>query len=149
MTFCDERYVKRKSPGRLKSELRKKLRPEVDLPTLAIGISEFLDKHVGKSAQSQNLANNLATYLIQKYSISDRKGGELRSLIERHPDDIATFDFDLAAGGLDRIFLDPSAVILRLRDYDSDGKTRSDATRVMERLANQLATSSAPVTNTE
>jgi hypothetical protein len=83
--------VKRRSPSRLKLKLRKKLRPEVDLLTLGNDISEFLDKHVGKSAQNQNLANNLATYLIQKYSITDRKGGALLSLIERHPDDIATF----------------------------------------------------------
>jgi predicted KAP-like P-loop ATPase len=59
------------------------------------------------------------------------------------------FDFDLAAGGLDRIFLDPSAVIVRLREYDSNGKTRSAAIRVMERLANQRATSSASATDTE
>ena len=83
--------MKRKSPGLLKSELRKKLRPEVDLPTFASDISEFLDKHLGKSAQDQNLANNLAQFLTQKYSVSNRKTGQLRSVIEHFPEELAGF----------------------------------------------------------
>jgi hypothetical protein len=83
--------VKRKSAARLKSELWNKLRPEVDLPTLANDISEFLDKHVGKSARNANVANNLAAYLTQKYSIGGRKSGDLGRLIEWHTDDLAAF----------------------------------------------------------
>jgi hypothetical protein len=58
-------------------------------------------------------------------------------LILRH------FDFDLAATGLDRIFLNPSDVIARLGEYDSDRKKRFAAIQVMESLAKQSATSSA------
>jgi hypothetical protein len=83
--------VKRKSAARLKSDLWNKLRPEVDLPTLANDISEFLNKHAGKSARNANVANNLAAYLTQKYSISNRKTGDLRWLIECHADDLAAF----------------------------------------------------------
>jgi hypothetical protein len=86
-----KRNVDRKSPSRLKSELWKKLRTEVDLATLASDISEFLDKHAGKSTPNQNLANNLAAYLTQKYSVSDEKAGQLRRLIEHHSDDVAAF----------------------------------------------------------
>jgi hypothetical protein len=83
--------VKRKSAARLKSELWNKLRPEVDLPTLANDISEFLHKHVGKSAGNPNVANNLVAYLTQKYSIGGRKSGDLGRLIELHTDDLAAF----------------------------------------------------------
>ncbi len=83
--------MKRKSPGRLKSELWHRLRPEVDLPTLVKDIREILDKHGGKSARHAILANNLAAYLTQKYSVSSRKAGELCRLIEHHSDDLDTF----------------------------------------------------------
>jgi hypothetical protein len=56
-------------------------------------------------------------------------------LILRH------FDFELDAGGLGKIFLNPSNVAARLREYDSDSKERSAAIRLMDRLANQSATS--------
>lgn len=82
---------RKKSPNRLKSELRNTLRPELNLPTLANDICQFLDKHTGKSARNPNVANNLAAYLTQKYSVSDRKTGELRSLIERFPEELAAF----------------------------------------------------------
>jgi hypothetical protein len=82
---------RKKSTDRLKSELRNTLRPEVNLPTLANDICQFLDKHAGKSARNPNVANNLAAYLTQKYSVSDRKTGELRSLIERYPEELAAF----------------------------------------------------------
>jgi hypothetical protein len=59
--------VKRKSLGWLKSKLRKKLQPEVDLISLRQTISEFLEKPVSKSVGDQSLANNLAVYLTQKY----------------------------------------------------------------------------------
>jgi hypothetical protein len=78
--------VKPKSPSHLKSTLWNKLQPEIDLATLADDISEFLHKHAGRSV---NLAHNLATYLAQKYFVSDRKTGELRQLIERHSDEVA------------------------------------------------------------
>ena len=64
-------------------------------------------------------------------------------LILRH------FDFELDASGLGRIFVDPSAVIEQLRNYDSDEQTRSDAIRWMEQLADQSATSSASATVSE
>jgi hypothetical protein len=83
--------VKRKLPSRLKSKLRKKLLPEIDLQTLSDAIAEFLDTPAGKSARGKNLVNILASYLAQKYSVTDRKSGEVRSLIERHTDDITTF----------------------------------------------------------
>jgi hypothetical protein len=83
--------VKQKSPSRLKSELYKKLRPEVDLPTLAHDIADFLDKPAGKSARGKDFANILAAYLAQKYSVTDRKSGELHLLIERHSDHLAAF----------------------------------------------------------
>ena len=55
-------------------------------------------------------------------------------LILRH------FDFALDSG-LERIFVNPSAVIEHLRKHDSGEKTRSAAIQVMERLASQSATS--------
>jgi hypothetical protein len=61
------------------------------LPTLANEISEFLNKHVGKSARNANVANNLAAYLRQKYCIAGRKSGDLGRLIEWHTDDLAAF----------------------------------------------------------
>jgi hypothetical protein len=82
---------RKKSPDRLKSELWNTLRPEVNLPTLANDICQFLNKHAGKSARNPNVANNLGAYLTQKYSVSDRKTGELRSLIERYPEELAAF----------------------------------------------------------
>jgi hypothetical protein len=83
--------MKSKSPERIKSELWERLRPEVDSTALANEITKFLRQHVGESARTVNLANNIARYLLQKYSISDRKSGELHSLIERHPDDLDGF----------------------------------------------------------
>jgi len=83
--------MKRKSPGRLKSELWKTLWPEIDHQALANEIGEFLDEHVGKSARIANVANNLAAYLAQKYWVANRKAGKLRWLIERHADDVAAF----------------------------------------------------------
>jgi KAP family P-loop domain len=56
-------------------------------------------------------------------------------LILRH------FDFALDAGGLGRIFVNPSAVTEQLRTHDSDEKTRSAGIQLMERLASQPATS--------
>ena len=69
-----------------KSALLDELQPEIDFATLADDISEFLHKHAGRSV---NLAHNLATYLAQKYFVSDRKTGKLRQLIERHSDQFA------------------------------------------------------------
>jgi hypothetical protein len=99
--------VKRKSLGWLKSKLRKKLQPEVDLISLRQTISEFLEKPVSKSVGDQSLANNLAVYLTQKYVFMDRKSPELRRLIERHPNDLAVFldqtefkEFQVLAGAL-------------------------------------------------
>jgi hypothetical protein len=83
--------VKQKSPTRLRSDLWNKLRPEVDVQTLANEIKELLDKHVSKAARNVNVANNLAVYLRQKYSLGNRKGEELRNLIERHAEDLANF----------------------------------------------------------
>lgn len=79
--------MKRKSHTRLKSE-RDRLQPEVDLAMLANDIREFLQKHGG---QRVNLAHNLAVYLTQQYSVSERKSGKLRHLIEHHAEDLAAF----------------------------------------------------------
>ncbi len=102
--------LKRKSPGRLKSELWKTLWPELDLPTLANEISQFLDKLVGKSARNANVANNLAAYLVQKYSVANRKAGKLRWLIERRHYDLAALldeisfkEFQPAVGTRDQL----------------------------------------------
>jgi hypothetical protein len=78
--------VKPKSPAHSKSALWDKLQPEIDLATLADDIRGFLHKHAGRGV---NLAHNLATYLAQKYFVSNRKTGELRQLIERHSDEVA------------------------------------------------------------
>ena len=83
--------MKRKSTGRLKSELWNKLRPEIDPNTLVSEIGDLLHKLLGKSARNVNIAHNLVQYLRQKYSVSDRKSGELRSLIERYPEELAAF----------------------------------------------------------
>ena len=83
--------MKRKLPNRVKSELRKKLLPEIDPPTLSQDIAKFLNTDAGKAARGKDFANILAAYLMQKYSVTDRKSGELRQLIERHPDDFAAF----------------------------------------------------------
>ena len=80
--------MKRKSHARLKSDLRDRLQPEAALATLANDISEFLHKHGGRSV---NLAHNLAAYLTQQYSVSNRESGKLRSLIEHHAKDLAAF----------------------------------------------------------
>ena len=64
-------------------------------------------------------------------------------LILRH------FDFAPDASGLDRIFVNPSSVIARLHEYDSDGKTRSAAIQVMEGLERRSATASASTTVSE
>jgi hypothetical protein len=85
------RKVKRKSIARLKAELWNKLLPKVDPAFLAGEINEFLHRHMGKSGQNVNLANNLAAYLTQKYSIAGRKSGDLGRLIEWHTDDLAAF----------------------------------------------------------
>jgi hypothetical protein len=83
--------VKRKSPGRLKSELWRKLRPEIDSNTLVNAIADLLHKQLGKSARNVNVAHNLVQYLTQKYSVSSRKTGKLRELIEHYPEDLAAF----------------------------------------------------------
>jgi len=83
--------MKRKSLARLKSDLWNKLRPEVHSVTLAAEITEFLNKHAGEAARNVNVANNLAAYLTQKYSVGNRKTGQLRSLIECHSEDLAGF----------------------------------------------------------
>jgi hypothetical protein len=83
--------VKRKSAGRLKSKLWNKLRPEIDSKTLIDEITDVLHKLLGKSARNVNVSHNLVQYLTQKYSLSDRKTGELRSLIEHYPKDLAAF----------------------------------------------------------
>jgi hypothetical protein len=83
--------VKKKSPGRVKSELFNKLRPEIDSNTFANEIADLLHKLLGRSARNVSVAHNLAQYLTQKYSISNRKTGELRWLIERYPEDLAAF----------------------------------------------------------
>jgi len=82
--------VKRKSLARLKSDLWNRLRPEVDLATLANDIRKFLRQHVGESARNVNAAHNLARYLTGKYSVS-RKWGDLNWLIDYHPDDLDAF----------------------------------------------------------
>ena len=83
--------MKRKSPSRLKSKLRNKLRPEIDPNTLVSEMADLLHKLLGKSARNVNIAHNLVQYLTQKYSVSDRKTGELRSLIERYPEELGSF----------------------------------------------------------
>jgi len=83
--------MKRKSLERVKSDLWERLRPEIDSATLAGDIKKFLDQHVGKSVRHVNLANNIARYLTQKYSVSDRTTGELRPIIEHHSDDLDAF----------------------------------------------------------
>jgi hypothetical protein len=85
------RKVKRKSIARLKAELWNKLLPKVDPAFLASEINEFLHRHMGKSGRHANLANNLAAYLTQKYLVANRKTGQLRSLIELHPQDFTAF----------------------------------------------------------
>jgi hypothetical protein len=85
------RKVKRKSIARLNAELWNKLLPKVDPAFLAGEINEFLHRHMGKSGRNVNLANNLAAYLTQKYSIAGRKSGDLGRLIEWHTDDLAAF----------------------------------------------------------
>src|SRR5262245_59307179 len=89
--FLRAAHMKRKSPGRLKSNLSKKLLPKLDLAILAHDIAEFLNKPAGKAARGKDLANILAAYLAQKYSITDRKRGQLCGLIEDHSDDLAGF----------------------------------------------------------
>jgi hypothetical protein len=108
--------VKRKSAARLKSELWNELRPEVNLPTLTNDICQFLDKHAGKSARNPNVANNLAAYLTQKYSVGDRKTGELRSLIERYPEELAAF--------LDAISFKKIQSLLKIADQLSPTKKK-------------------------
>src|SRR5262245_34759470 len=65
--------------------------PQLDPQTLAHEIVRFLNTEAGKAARGKDFANILAAYLAQKCSITDRKSGELRSLIERNPDDLAAF----------------------------------------------------------
>src|SRR5262245_23872779 len=83
--------MKPKSPNRLKSELRKKLLPEIDLPTLALEIGKFLNTRAGQAARGHELAIILAGYLTQKYLIADRNTGQLCRLIEHHAGDLAAF----------------------------------------------------------
>jgi len=63
----------------------------VDLATLANEITHLLDTHAGKSARNVNIANNMATYLMQKYSVTKRNSGKLHNLIQHHPEDFAEF----------------------------------------------------------
>jgi hypothetical protein len=65
LSFCE--HVKQKSPSRLKSELRKKLLPDIDLQTLSDAIAEFLDTRAGESARGKNFADLLAGYLAQNH----------------------------------------------------------------------------------
>jgi hypothetical protein len=83
--------VKGKSLARLRSQLRNRLRPGVDLPTLAGELTNFLDKLLGKSARNLNTSNVVAGYLTRKYSIIHRKSGELDRLIAFHAEDLKDF----------------------------------------------------------
>jgi hypothetical protein len=53
------------------------------------------------------------------------------------------FDLELEARGVGKLFVDPSNVATRLREYDSDSKERSAAIHSMDWLASQSATSAA------
>jgi predicted KAP-like P-loop ATPase len=53
------------------------------------------------------------------------------------------FDFEDDVGGLGKIFVSPSIVATRLREYDSDSKERAAAIRLMDQLASESATSTA------
>jgi hypothetical protein len=83
--------VKRKSAARLQSELWNELRPEIDSATLIIEITELLHKLLGESTRNVNVAHNLATYLLGKYSVSQRKKGALNWLIALHANDLKEF----------------------------------------------------------
>jgi hypothetical protein len=83
--------VKRKSAARLQSELWNELRPEIDSATLSTEITELLHKLLGKSTRNVNVAHNLATYLLGKYSVSHRKKGALNWLIALHANDLKEF----------------------------------------------------------
>ena len=89
--MCAKRNVKRKSLARLRSDLWNRLRPEVAVPALAKEITKLLDTHVGKSTRNVTAAYNLAAYLTGKYSVSQRKKGELDQLIAFHADDLNEF----------------------------------------------------------
>ena len=83
--------MKRKSAARLQSELWNQLRPEMDSATLITEITELLHKLLGKSTRNVNVAHNLATYLLGRYSVSQRKKGALNWLIARHANDLKEF----------------------------------------------------------
>ena len=83
--------MKRKSRERLQAGLWNSLRPDLDLATLANEITHLLDTHAGTGARNVNIANNMATYLIQKYSVTKRNSGKLHNLIQHHPEDFAEF----------------------------------------------------------
>jgi hypothetical protein len=83
--------VKRKSAARVQSELWNELRPEIDSATLIIEITDLLHKLLGESTRNVNVAHNLATHLMGKYSVSQRKKGALNWLIALHADDLKKF----------------------------------------------------------
>jgi hypothetical protein len=83
--------VKRKSAARLQSELWNELRPEIDSATLITEITELLHKLLGESTRNVNVAHNLATYLMGKYSVSQRKKGALNWLIALHANELKEF----------------------------------------------------------
>jgi hypothetical protein len=83
--------VKRKSAARLQSELWDRLRPEIDSATLITDITKLLHKLLGESTRNVNVAHNLATYLVGKYSVSQRKKGALNWLIALHANDLEEF----------------------------------------------------------
>jgi phenylpyruvate tautomerase PptA (4-oxalocrotonate tautomerase family) len=83
--------VKRKSAARLQSELWNELRPEIDSAALISEITELLHKLLGESTRNVNVAHNLATYLMGKYSVSPRKKGALNWLIALHANDLKEF----------------------------------------------------------
>ena len=85
--------MKRKSAARLQSELWNRLRPEIDSATLITDITELLRKLLGESTRNVNVAHNLAAYLMGKYSVIQRKKGELNWLIALHANDLNEFLF--------------------------------------------------------
>jgi hypothetical protein len=105
--------VKRKSLARLQSDLLARLRPEIDLATLANVITKFLHKHVGESPRHVNLAHNLARYLAGKYSVCS-KWGELNRLIEYYADDLSDLLEELSSEDF-RAFLKTADRILPLK----------------------------------
>jgi len=74
--------------------VRNELRPEIDSATLITDITKLLHKVLGESPRNVNVAHNLATYLMGKYSVSRRKKVALNWLIALHANDLKEFPND-------------------------------------------------------